>query len=169
MLGVSPHTIKTYYGILADTFVCRELPPYSKSLRVQLRKSPKIYFTDAGLARFVAGERGLPSESTKAFGNLVEGFAVNEVLKQIEYHGLPWKVSYLQTVSHMEVDLIITNGSTKIAMEIKSGQKVYPTDYRPMLSLMAMDPDVQYGIVCSRQAGAFQLAEKIYHIPLWNL
>ncbi|MGB9521303.1 MAG: ATP-binding protein, partial [Anaerolineales bacterium] len=60
VLGVSPHTVKSYYGILEDTFVCKTLSAYSKSLRVQIRKSPKVYFSDTGFARFIAGEHGLP-------------------------------------------------------------------------------------------------------------
>ncbi|MBI5399543.1 ATP-binding protein [Candidatus Saganbacteria bacterium] len=169
VLGVSPHTIKTYYGILEDTFVCQSLPPYSKSLRVQISKSPKIYFSDAGLARFVAGERGLPDNNTAAFGILLEGFVINEIFKQIEYHSLPWKLSYLRTKAGMEIDLIISRGKEKIAAEIKATRKITPEDYQSILSLMQMDPDVKYGIVFSRQSAPFKIAPNIYNFPIWNL
>jgi predicted AAA+ superfamily ATPase len=169
VLGISPHTVKTYYGILEDTFVCRSLRAYSKSLRVQISKSPKIYFTDAGLARFIAGERGLPNAATPQFGVLIEGFVTNEIVKQIEYHGLPWKLSYLRTKAGMEVDLIITNGSQKIAAGIKSSTKIMPEDYQPIVNLMEMDPEIKYGIVFSRQAAPFQLAPNVFNFPIWNL
>jgi predicted AAA+ superfamily ATPase len=121
------------------------------------------------LARFIAGERGLPAEATRQFGVLVEGWVVDEIIKQIEYHGLPWKLSYLRTKGGMEVDLIITNGSQKIAAEIKASTKVYPEDYQSIVNLMAMDPEIKYGVVFSRQAVPFCLAPNIYNFPLWNL
>lgn len=168
-LGVSPHTVKTYYGILEDTFVCQTIPAYSKSFRVQVSKSPKIYFTDTGLARFVSGERGLPDERSGVFGTLVEGFVVNEIAKQIEYHDLPWELSYLRTRGGMEVDLIISQGTLKIAAEIKAARKVSPEDYQPIINLMKMDPEIKYGLIFSRQSAPFQLAPNIYNFPIWNL
>ncbi|OGB88007.1 hypothetical protein A3H38_05970 [candidate division WOR-1 bacterium RIFCSPLOWO2_02_FULL_46_20] len=169
VLGISPHTVKAYYGILEDTFVCRLIPAYSKSLRVQISKSPKAYFTDTGLARFISGERGMPDELSPQFGKIVEGFVIDEILKQIEYNDLPWKLSYLRTKNGMEVDIIITSGSVKIAAEIKASQKLHPGDYQAILKLMEMDPEIKYGIVFSRQSAPFQLTKNIYSFPLWNL
>ncbi len=168
-LGMSPHTIRAYYGILEDTFVCRSLPAYSKSLRVAISKSPKIYFSDTGLARFVSGELGLPVEGTAGFGFLLEGVAINEVFKQIEYYELPWKTSYLRTRSGMEVDLILSQGAQKIAVEIKASRKISKEDYQALLTLMEMDPEIKHGIVFSLQAAPFKLAKNIYNIPIWNL
>lgn len=169
VLGISPHTVRTYYNILEDTFVCQELPAYSKSLRVEISKSPKIYFSDTGLARFVSGELGLPTESTPAFGFLFEGFAINEIFKQIEYHDLPWKTSYLRTRSGMEVDLILSQGAQRIAIEIKATRKISPAEYQPILNLIKMDPEIKYGIIFSLQPAPFKLAENIFNVPIWNL
>jgi predicted AAA+ superfamily ATPase len=69
----------------------------------------------------------------------------------------------------MEIDLIITSGSVKIAVEIKASQKLHPSDYQAILNLMKMDPEIKYGLVFSRQSAPFQLAENIYNFPLWNL
>lgn len=169
VLGLSPHTVKTYYGILEDTFVGRSLPADSQSLRIQLSKSPKFYFADAGLARFVSGERGLPAEVSSQFGNVLEGFVINEIIKQVEYHNLPWKLTYLRSKTGLEVDLIITSGELKIAAEIKATRKVQADDYQSLLKLMALDPRIKYGIVFSRQSAPFKLAPNIYNFPIWNL
>lgn len=168
-LGITPHTVKSYYGILEDTFVITTIGAYSQSLRVQIRKSPKVCFADTGLARFVAGERGLPVEQGTAFGKCIEGFVINEILKQIEYQGLPWKPSYLRTKTGMEVDLILSQGRERIAIEIKSTNRVASQDLKSLLGLMELDPEVRFGLIVSRQSGPFQLASKIYNVPLWNL
>ena len=169
VLGISPHTVKAYYGILEDTFVCRKISAYSKSLRVQIRKSPKIYFSDTSLARFIAGERGLPSEGSAQFGKLVEGFVVMEVVKQLEYHNLPWKLSYLRTKSDMEIDLIVGNGTEKVGVEIKASRKISSADYQALQTLMALDPEVKYGLVFSLQSAPLRLEKNIINFPIWNL
>lgn len=169
VLGIDSKTIKNYYGILEDTFVIRSLPAYSKSLRVQTSKSPKIYFTDTGLARFISGERGFPSENTRSYGKLIEGFVINEIMKQIEYHALPWKLSYLRTKHNLEVDLIITQGKESIAVEIKNTSKINSSDYKSLLQMMELDPSIKYGVIISNQSAPFRVHKKIYNFPLWNI
>lgn len=170
VLGTSPNTIIAYYNILEDTFICNKILAYSKSLRVQLSKSPKIYFTDTGFARFISGERGLPTEDSQTFGRLMEGFVINEISKQVEYRGLPWELSYLRTQKgEMEVDLIITQGAKSVACEIKASAKLERSDYQPLIRLMEMDPSIQHGIVFSRQSAPFELEKNIYNFPIWNL
>lgn len=169
VLGISPNTIKTYYGIMEDTFVCRTINAYSKSLRVQISKSPKVYFTDCGLARFVSGERGLPDENSSQFGRFIEGFVINEIIKQIEYNALPWRLSYIRTRSGMEVDLIISMGAQKVAAEIKAAEKLSSEDYRSILALMEMDKEIGHGIVFSRSPAPIQLDKNIYNFPIWNM
>lgn len=168
-LGISPHTVKNYYGILQDTFVIKTLPAYSKSFRVQISKSPKIYFTDTGLARFISGERGIPQEKTQTYGKLIEGFVINEIQKQIEYYQLPWKLSYLRLKTGAEIDLIIQKGDKKIVVEIKAGKKVEKKDLKFMLDFMNWDPKVTHGLVISRQEAPLKLSERVYNLPIWNL
>lgn len=169
VLGISPHTIKSYYGILEDTFVCKTVNAYSKSLRVQIRKSPKIYFSDAGLARFIAGERGLPAAGSSQFGFLVEAFAVMEIIKQIEYNGLPWKLAYFRTKTGIEVDLIVKSEKGKIGIEIKAAKKITQNDCRPLLALMELDSSIKYGIIISFQGTPLQIADNLLSFPIWNL
>lgn len=169
VLGISPHTVKAYYGILEDTFVCRMIQAYSQSLRVQIRKSPKAYFSEAGLARFIAGERGVPGEGTRQFGFLVENFVVMEIIKQIEYFGLPWKLSYFRTKTGVEVDLIISGEKGKIAVEIKSAKTISRKDCQSIMTLMELDSTVKFGIIFSFQSAPLRLTKNIINIPIWNL
>lgn len=168
-LGITPHTVKNYYHILEDTFVCRMLPAYSRSFRVQVRKSPKIYFADAGLARHLAGERGIPEVDSRRFGSIVESFVVNEVAKQIDYHNLPWKPAYFRTKDGLEVDLIISDDRNSVACEIKASRRLAPADWKPIKMLMEWDPTIRHGIVFSRQSAPLKLDDRIYNFPIWNL
>ncbi len=169
VLGLSPPTIQNYYDILEDTFVVARLPAYSGSIRVQVMKSPKIYFTDPGLARFIAGERGEPEPATKKFGGLLESFVISEIRKQIEYHQLPWKLFYLRTKTNIEVDLILRTPKRIIAAEIKASRRVDPRELRPMQKLMEWDRSVESGLVFSLDPRIGEIAPKIFNVPVWNL
>lgn len=169
VLGLSAQAVKGYYDILADTFVADPLNAYSKSLRVQIAKSPKIYFADAGLARFVGGTRGEVFEKTKPFGDLFEGFVINEIRKQCEYQSLPWRLSFLRTKTHQEVDLILQTPRTTVAVEIKSASRLSSFDLRGLHMAMDLDRNIRHGIVVSLQPAPVKLAPNIWNVPAWML
>ncbi|MCC6221798.1 MAG: ATP-binding protein [Deltaproteobacteria bacterium] len=168
-LGVSYNTVKSYYGILADTFVLTVLPAYSLSLRVQQVKSPKIYFSDTGLARFVSGKRHVPSISTPEFGLAFEGFVINEIRKQIEYSGLPWSLFYLRTKQGREVDLVVKSTERTVAIEIKAKEKLTGSDTENLRYFLEHEKNFSYAIVISLMPGCVKLAENIYNLPAWML
>ncbi len=168
-LGVSSHTTKAWREILEDTYVVSQLTPHSSRMRIQVAKSPKVYFTDTGLARFVAGRRDAPREQTADFGKCFEGFVVNELLKQVEYQGLRWKLSYLRTKTGREVDLVISTGEQNIALEIKGKTTIGPKDYENLRYLMDRDQSISFGVVVSLQGAPLKPADQIYNFPAWCL
>jgi predicted AAA+ superfamily ATPase len=168
-VGTSSHTVKSFFEILKDTFVCRILPAYSRSLRVQISKSPKHYFTDIGLARFVAGERSMLEKASVNFGRHLEGFVINELFKQVEYGSLPWKLNYLRTKTGVEANLIISSEDVKFAVEIKAASRIDGSDLRGMRKIMELDPSVAFGILVSMQPAPFDLGDKLYNVPIWCL
>jgi len=168
-LGVSSNTIKTYYDILHDTFVILPVHASSSRLRVQVCKSPKMYFTDTGLARFIAGERGLPADESRTFGLLFEGFVISEFFKQSEYCHVPWELSFVRTKSGKEADLIVSDGERKCAIEIKSSPRVGRPECAHLEYLMANDPTITCGAVVSLQGAPIRITDRIINIPAWNL
>ena len=49
-VGVSSTTLKSWLSVLEASFVIFRLPPYYRNFGKRFVKSPKIYFTDVGLA-----------------------------------------------------------------------------------------------------------------------
>ena len=169
VLGVAPLTVQNYYNMLEDTFVCLRLPAYSGSFRVQVSKSPKIYFTDPALARFVSGARGQLHPHTTPFGQAFEGFVLVEIMKQVEYRNLPWRLFYFRTKTGVEVDVVIQTPDETIACEIKATKKVDAGDYRDVQKLMRIDSKIRRGIVFSQDPRSGEIAPGIYNVPVWNL
>lgn len=169
VLGISPVTTQNYYHILEDTFVCSTLPAYSGSLRVQISKSPKIYFADPGIARFASGERGEVPPQTASFGKWFEALVVSEFQKQVGYYGLPWKLFYFRTKGGLEADLVVQTPKSTFACEIKGTGRIDHTDFRGLEKFRKLDATIDYGIVISLDPRLAEISSGIYHVPVWNL
>lgn len=168
-LGVSGNTVKSYYALLEDTFVCKSLTAFSGSAKVQVSKSPKIYFADAALARVLAGSRHAVRPETPDFGAALECFVINELSKQIAYLNLPWKLSYFRTGTGVEVDAVIECAGKAIAIEIKSTSRPTQKDAAGIRRLMALEPRVKSGIVLCLAPGVREISPRIHTLPIWSI
>lgn len=52
---VSQPTVHRYLNLLETTYLIERLPPYTTGCTKRLIKSPKLYWTDLGLAAFLSG------------------------------------------------------------------------------------------------------------------
>ena len=125
-IGVDDKTVYNYFSILDDTLVGFHLPAFHRSVRKQLRTSPKFYFFDPGIVR--ALDNTLRVEllpQTYAFGNAFEHWVILECFRLNEYRQLDYKFSYLQTKDGSEIDLIIQRpGKPELLAEIKSASRI---------------------------------------------
>lgn len=118
-------TIQTYFEILQDTLVGIEIPAFHASIRKRQRKNPKFYFFDTGVTRAMAGLLESPLHpKTSLYGKYFEQFIITEIHRLIKYHEKEWRLSYLASGDSAEIDLIIEKPSERIALEIKSSDKI---------------------------------------------
>lgn len=99
-LAVSRPTIYEYLAFLEGTYFIHFVKPFSKSRDVEIRKTPKVYLCDSGLANY--------------FAKLQEGALFeNNVFQNLRTKG---EVNYYQRKSGLEIDFIIDKNK---ALEIK--------------------------------------------------
>jgi predicted AAA+ superfamily ATPase len=80
--GVSATTIRNWLSVLKASHVVFELPPFFKNVRKRVIRSPKIYFTDVGLAAFLMGIHTEEQASRDPLrGNLYENLVVADIVK----------------------------------------------------------------------------------------
>jgi len=123
-VGLDGKTVQNYFQILEDTLVGFLLYPHHSSLRKSLVQSPKFYFFDLGVQRALA--RSLESRyspGTSAFGEAFESFLVLEVQRLNSYSGFPFGMEYYSD-GNREIDLILSGGGQRIAVEIKSRDRL---------------------------------------------
>ncbi len=99
-LGISRPTINEYISFLEDTYFIKRIRPYSRGLDTEIKKSPKVYVCDTGLANHLARLDA---------GVLFE----NSVFQNLRLRG---ELAYYQKKSGVEIDFILNK---KTAYEVK--------------------------------------------------
>lgn len=126
-LGTSSHTVTEWLSVLEASFLIFKLPPYFENFGKRLIKSPKLYFTDVGLACYLLGiENETQIERDPLRGHLVENLVVLELVKARYNMGLEPNLFFYRDQSQLEVDVLIQNGSELIPIEIKSSATFRP-------------------------------------------
>ena len=122
-VGVSSTTIKSWVSVLKASYILFELQPYHRNIRKRLVKSPKLYFTDVGLAAWLLGlDTAQQVQRDPLRGSLYENMIIIELLKQSFNTGDNKQFFFYCDSNKNEVDLLILHGRKFTAIEIKSAQ-----------------------------------------------
>ena len=128
-IGVSSTTIKSWIGVLKRSYIIFELPPFFENIRKRMIKSPKIYFTDTGLASFLLGIKSKEQvERDPLRGALYENLIILEILKKFYNKGERPELFFYRDTHGNEVDCIIRQSRKLQPIEIKSGA-TFTTDF----------------------------------------
>ncbi len=123
--GIDQRTARTWLTLLETSFLVTVLPPYFRNPNQRLVKTPKLYFTDAGLAASLLGVREVGQlHSHPLRGALFETWVVAELLKAAYNRGESPGLSFYRTRDGLEVDLIAETPQGLHAIELKSGATV---------------------------------------------
>ncbi|GAB1825608.1 MAG: ATP-binding protein [Burkholderiales bacterium] len=119
-VGISQPTAKAWLSVLEASGLVYFLPPYFNNRLKRLVKSPKLYFTDTGLASFLSGwltEQAL--EAGTMSGAFLENYAIIEILKGYRNIGREPSLYYYRDTDGREIDLIIEEAGMLYPIEIK--------------------------------------------------
>lgn len=127
-VGVSPNTIGNWISILEASYIIFRLQPYYENFGKRHIKSPKIYFTDTGLAcRLLDLTESDQLKNFFLIGGLFENLIILEIKKYLQNTKPAAKLYFFRDTHGNEVDLIIDQGTTQIPVEIKSGSTFSPS------------------------------------------
>jgi hypothetical protein len=116
-IGVSHTTVRSYLDLLSQTFMIRLLPPQHANLKKRLVKSPKVYIRDSGILHAlleIEDQEGLLGHPV--YGVSREGFVIENIISQLDR----WTPSFFKTTAGAEIDLVLTRGQRRIAVECKA-------------------------------------------------
>jgi len=132
-VGVSAKTIRNWISVLEASFIVFRLPPYFKNLGKRLVKTPKIYFTDIGLATYLLGiESPRQVDRDPLYGNLFENMVLMELVKFRTSQGKNPELYFYRDSHGNEIDVITEVIRSLVPIEIKSSA----TFQKPLLKTL---------------------------------
>ncbi|MDE5594523.1 MAG: ATP-binding protein [Muribaculaceae bacterium] len=127
-IGVSVNTINSWVSVLRASYLIYLLPPFFTNTRKRLTKSPKIYFTDCGLASYLLDiDSPQIVNRDKMRGHLFENLVITNILKNRLNEGKSPQIYFFRDSNGNEVDLLVKTGSTYRCIEIKSSSTFHPS------------------------------------------
>ncbi len=169
-VGVSPNTIKSWLSVLQTSGQIFLLEPYYRSLGKRLTKSPKLYFTDTGIAAFLLGFETSDSLHRSHFaGQFWENYVVLEYLKNLRESGKQPRMWFWRTQSGEEVDLIIEKSGEVLAIESKFSEQPGEKEVRGLKRFIQQMKGKARGFVACRTPQSYPISSDIEAVPARSL
>ena len=169
-LGVAVNTVKRYVRFLEISYQVYLLRPLLPTATARLVKSPKLFWTDPGLARLLADRMGLDN------GPLFETTILAELLRWLSAQADPPRLHFYRTHGGREVDLVLHSSQALLAMEVKMGTRIHVAAARPLSDLLetvrvpGLNREARrLGLVVTRGREIEPLAPHVWAIPDWRL
>jgi uncharacterized protein len=123
-VGISPTTARQWIGVLHASNQVVLLEPYHRSLGKRLAKSPKLYFSDTGLAAFLLGLSSADEAwQGRLAGALWENHVVGQWLRWRDWRQPSAALWYWRDQAGREVDIVIELGGRIHPVECKLTQR----------------------------------------------
>lgn len=140
--GVSHNTARQWISVLEASYLVFRLAPQHVNFNKRLVKTPKLYFTDVGLAAWLLGIDSAEQIATHPLrGALFETWVVGEHLKERFNAGLGSNLTFWRDRSGHEVDLIVDRGGRLQPVEIKAGATIGEDGLRTIKRWLAIAGD----------------------------
>ncbi len=125
--GISHPTVRQWLSVLESSELVYLLEPYHRNFGKRLVKTPKLYFTDSGLAAWLMGIRDPELLWLHPMrGALFETWVLAEFRKYRLNQGLPCDMYFWRDNNGLEADLVFETPHGLQCVEIKSGQTLTP-------------------------------------------
>lgn len=169
---LSRPTIGEYVTLLEGVFLVNRIRPWYSNRMSRLIKTPKIHVGDTGLGCSLLdmGAKDL-MEDRKTFGNLLETFVFQELLRQASWQEAPIRFSHFRNKDGAEVDIVLERGSREIVgVEVKLSGSVGGKDFKGLGKLQeATGSRFKTGIVLYDGENGLRFGEKLFALPIGAL
>lgn len=137
-LGVSIPTITDWLSLLETTAQIMLVPPFYANFGKRLTKSPKLYFSDTGLACHLLGIETASELAKSPFrGPLFENFVASEIAKIQLHRNQSRNLYHFRDQLGLEVDFIVPEPKSEklVLLECKASRTLKPDMAKPLQTL----------------------------------
>jgi len=166
-LGMTQPTIHRYLNLLETSFMLVRLPAYAVNRTSRLIKTPRLYWSDVGLALHL-GQQEEPS------GAHFENLILHDLLVWRDARegrqGGPAELFYWRTVTGREVDFVIELGDQLLPVEIKSSARPRLADAAHLLAFQEeYGKKARAGLLIHSGSTLEWLTPRILAAPWWMI
>lgn len=163
-------TAGRYLDLLEASFLIRRLPPFLKNRSSRLVKSPKLHFTDSGLAAHLAGISTLePGRDDLLRGSLFETYVAQNLASLLESHAPDAQMSFWHEQGRHEVDFVIEAGRKVLGIEVKAATRWNEGDLSGLRAFLERTPDCLAAVLAYNGKESVKLGERLFAIPIGKL
>lgn len=163
-------TAGRYLNLLETSFLIHRLPPFLKNRSSRLIKSPKLYFTDSGLAAHLAGVASIaPGHDDLLRGALFETYVAQNFAAILESHLPDARLSFWQEQGRHEVDFVVEASRKVVAFEVKAATRWSENELSGLRAFLARTPACIAAVLVYNGRKAVKLDERLWAIPMAQL
>lgn len=162
-------TAKNWLSYLQTSGLVFLLQPYSNNPTTRAIKTPKMYFTDTGLACYLAGYSDAKTlEKSAINGNIFENYVVMEIVKSFVNNNKDPRLylNFYRDSNQVEIDLTITMNNIVYPIEIKKSKNPDKSMIKNFKVLNKGEKEIGEGGVICMIDKIIPLDEKNIAIPI---
>jgi len=161
--GIPRTTVQRYLNLLEVSYQLVRLEPYSVNRTKRLVKSPKLYWSDTGLALYLAGEE-------RPRGAHLENIVLIDLLAWREIDAARPNILYWRTSAGEEVDFVIERKGKLFGIEVKATTNPGYNDAKGLRSfLQEYGNDAIGGVLLHGGEETFWISERVLAAPWWKV
>lgn len=168
--GLPPTTAGRYLSLLEISFLVWRLPAFTVNRGKRLAKSPRLVWTDSGLAAHLAGFRS-PDDLAhdRLWGNWLEAWIGHHLKAWASLHDVRPTLSTWRTSAGAEVDFIIEAGRRLLPVEVKATARPVGSDLKGLETYLDLHPEAKLGILACACDEAHEVSSRVAAVPFQRL
>jgi len=168
ILGIDKKTVISWLSVLIAADIIYLLEPYNEfSITKRIVKRPKLYFSDTGLACYLAKLNSSEIlQSSNFSGRFVETYIINEIKKTFINNGIEPNFYYYRDNNKNEIDLIILNNGKLHIIECKSGIRFNNSVIKNFRQLDKTNYQISAKAIICNTDSVYPLDENVYVLPI---
>lgn len=139
---IARKTVDSYLMILEDLLLSFQLHVFRRKAKRALITHSKFYFFDSGVYYSIRPKNLFGVESEKE-GSALEGLVAQHLKAWIDAQQERYQLNFWQTTTKVEVDFIVTGPDCFLAVEVKNGSTIHPSDLRGLEIFLEDYPQAQ--------------------------
>jgi uncharacterized protein len=155
-------TVQRYMNLLEISYQLVRLPSYHVNRTRRMVKSPKVYWTDTGLAMHLAGE-------TQPRGAHLENLVLGDLLVWSAGAQPKPQIGHWRSSAGAEVDFVIELPGSLLPIEVKAAERIRPDDVRHLETFLSDYDEATGGLLLYGGDRVLSLGDGVVAAPWYRV